>query len=428
MTGQTGLGTWSNLGVSTLLYPGSDGKLYTFMNDRVPASEFLGKIGKHNSIDADVHANLITFGSWTTDSTFVTFDVNLRSLNAFSAPYDLFRFWKGDGGEATYDMSGLGMRSKTFGEVAFGWSRTFRSKLSVGFRVKALVGLLEADVRMRNLTVSMSGQRWEMTAEGEMAMSSPALSIQTDAQGYLDFESVQANEHNIGPAGYGGAIDLGFSYNLLPQLTLSGSVLDLGAIRWNREVCGKTPAGSYVWTGTSGSSSGSQESLEDELKEAGKEFVRLFRFKDAGSGRPAFDLLPFVVHLGAEYRVPFYDRISLGVLYTGRGGACYARHTGRISLNWNPADVLSFSTGATLNKLGQSVGFAFNLHPAGINLMLGCDYIPLRAVNIAPLFKDLPQQYRQFAIIPADRMNMNLYVGLNMALGKRRLDYARRLR
>ena len=34
--GQTGLGTWSNLGFSTLFYPdASDGRLYTFLNDRV---------------------------------------------------------------------------------------------------------------------------------------------------------------------------------------------------------------------------------------------------------------------------------------------------------------------------------------------------------------------------------------------------------
>ena len=84
------------------------------------------------------------------------------------------------------------------------------------------------------------------------------------------------------------------------------------------------------------------------------------------------------------------------------------------------------SLGTTLNKLGQSMGFALNLHPVGINLTIGGDYIPFRTVNISPLIKDIPEKYKPYALIPAGRMNMDLYVGLNIAFGRRHLDYARR--
>ena len=430
VTGQTGLGTWSNLGVSTLLYPGNDGKLYTFMNDRVAASDVLGKVKNRNSLDLDLHANLLTVGFWSNE-TFFTVDVNLRSLNALSVPYDLFRFWKEETeGSSTFDLSGLGGRSQTFGEIAFGWSRSLFDDLNVGFRVKALVGLEEAEVRMRNLKMSMSDERWEVSAKGEVNMSSPAFSIRKDADGNMDFKSLEFEGDQIAPAGFGAAVDLGFSWNVLPLLTLSGSVLDLGTIRWNRDIRGATPAGSYAWVPSQKDpvdpSAGAKESIDQEMDEAVKSLAGLFKFKDAGSGQGAFDLLPFRVNLGAEYRMPFYDRLSVGALYSGRGGYCYARHTGRLSLNWSPTDFLSLSTGTTLNKLGQSIGFAFNLHPVGVNLMIGGDYFPFRCVSVAPLFKDLPAKYARFAVIPADRMNMNLYVGLNIAFGKRRLDYARR--
>ena len=92
--GQTGFGAWSNLGISSLLYPDSNGKVYTFLNDRVSSAEFLKNIHQRNHIDADVLVNILTVGFWTHEDTFLTMDVNVRSLNALSAPYDLFRFLK----------------------------------------------------------------------------------------------------------------------------------------------------------------------------------------------------------------------------------------------------------------------------------------------------------------------------------------------
>ena len=92
--GQTGVGTWSNLGLSTLLYPSADGRsVYTFMNDNVSSAAFLKKIHSRNSLDMDLNLNLLTVGFWSNDS-FITLDFNLRSLNGVGVPYDLFRFLK----------------------------------------------------------------------------------------------------------------------------------------------------------------------------------------------------------------------------------------------------------------------------------------------------------------------------------------------
>ena len=142
----------------------------------------------------------------------------------------------------------------------------------------------------------------------------------------------------------------------------------------------------------------------------------------SGSGAD-FEAIPYRVHLGAEFRMPFYERLSVGALYQGRGGECFARHTGRLSLNWNPLDFLSMSTSASLNKVGESFGFALNLHPGVVNLLVGCDYIPFHSTNIAPLIDDLPAKYASYTLLPRDRMNLNLYIGLNLSLGRSRLDH-----
>ena len=343
-------------------------------------------------------------------------------------PYDLFRFLK-DGTQtvSSFDFSGTGFRSKTFAEAAFGWSRHFGT-FSVGFRAKALVGLVEAEVRMKNLQMTLNQDKWEIRGQGELNASSPAVRVNRNENGEIDWESLSFDDGRMGPAGFGAALDMGASWDVLPNLTLSAAILDFGTMRWNREIAGRTPESGYTWTPSEEPIDTEDDAMERELEEAGEALAGLFRFKDASGGEnAAFEMLPFRVNLGAEYRMPFYERLSVGALYTGRGGNIFARHTGRFSLNFSPADWFSMSTGTTLNRLGESFGFALNLHPAGVNLMIGCDYIPFSVVSVAPLIEDIPAKYERYAVIPANRMNMNVYVSLNLALGRRHLGHARRL-
>ena len=421
--GGTGLGAWSNLGVSSLFYPGDNGFLYTFMNDRVSPAEFQRKIGRNNRLNLDARVNLLTLGFWA-DRRFYTIDLNIRSLNAVSAPFDLFDFLKSDSQSGrSFDFSGTGMRAKEFVELAFGWSKNYDNIFNVGFRVKALVGIAEMEVLAENMQLSLASNRWEVRARSILNASSPSLVYQRDGD-ELNIDSIEISDKKYGPAGYGGAVDLGASWNVLPYLTLSAAVLDLGPIRWNREIQGVSPETAYTWE-PSGQDGGSNDTWEEEMDEARSVLSGIFRFKDRSGAGGQFEMLPFRVNLGAEFRMPFYERLSVGLLYQGRGGATFSRHAGRLSLNWNPLNFLSLSTGTTLSKMGQNVGFALNLHPGGLNLLLGCDYIPFRTVSIAPLAKDWPAQYRSLAVLPRDQMKLNLYIGLNFALGRSRLNFKR---
>ena len=426
--GQTGLGVWSNLGFSTLLYPDpSSGQLYSFLNDWVDAGEFLGKIKKNNSFDADVRLNLLTVGFWA-GPQFFTLDFNVRSLNATTLPYDLFSFWK-EGPESRdhFDFSHLGYRSQTFAEAAFGWSRNFDDVFNLGFRMKALVGGLELNALAQNMKLTMTDERWEVQAQSFLYGSSPSLAYHLDEHGNPDPASIYLKDDSWGSAGFGGALDLGASWNIFPYLTFSASVLDLGGIRWNREVQFVSPESSYVWA-PSERGEAALENWEDEFDNALESLSGAFLFQDASGAGGAFEMLPAQVYLGAEFRIPFYERLSLGALYSGRVGSGYGRQNGRISVNWNPLDFLSLSGGTTISRLGESYGFALNLHPAGVNLMVGCDYVPVHSVSLSPLLEDadLPGFIKRNAILPRDQMKFNLYVGLNLAFGHSRLDYARR--
>ncbi|MBR1706105.1 MAG: hypothetical protein IJ721_04865, partial [Bacteroidales bacterium] len=104
-----------------------------------------------------------------------------------------------------------------------------------------------------------------------------------------------------------------------------------------------------------------------------------------------------------------------------RHGASYNWDEARISLNWNPLNFLSFSGSTAFRHFGRSLGAAMNFHPAGIHFILGVDYIPTRIAAIPGL--DLPVD---FVGLPIDGLNFNAWFGLQLAFGKRRLDYGRR--
>jgi len=423
--GVTGVGVSSNLGSSTLVYP-MDGKLYLCLNDHVPADEFLGKLRRKNHLDLDAQVNLLTVGFWSGEN-FFTVDFNVRSMEMVSLPYDFFRFLKGDkrAGEV-FEIASTGLQAHNFAEAAFGWSRAFGS-LSVGARSKFVVGLLAADVMLDKMKVTVGEESWSVESQGVLNISSPA--VLTDVAKDTDLlnpNSFRVDWNQAGPAGWGGALDLGVRYDVTPHLSLSAALLDIGMVRWNHETAYATPDKVHEWVPSADDVSAQTTGFGSELSTLLDVAVDFVSWKKVADPRPTLEWMPLRVHAGVEFRMPFYDRLSVGALYQGRFVSGFSRHTGRASLNWNPLDFLSLSGSATVNRFGESFGFALNLHPNGINFLIGCDYIPFHVMSITPLLDNPDPRLARVAVIPRDRLNLNLYLGLNIAFGRNRLDHAKR--
>ena len=117
------------------------------------------------------------------------------------------------------------------------------------------------------------------------------------------------------------------------------------------------------------------------------------------------EVLSSTLHIGLEYRMPFYDKMSAALLFTNRFNKLYPCHQLSLMLNFSPLKWLNFAISGTNSNLGMGLGAMLNVHCSGFNLFVGTDHF-IGKVN---------KQY-----IPLKNMNSSVSVGLNIPFGKKR--------
>lgn len=427
--GQFGANIQSDFGFSDFVKKDASGQYVLALNNSISSEDFLSGFNSGlNKFELSSNVNLISRGHWNKEKvSFSTFDVSIKTTNRLDLPYDIFKFLKeGSSNGAEFDFSGLGLSTRNYLELAYGTSKIVRNVFSYGIRLKGLVGLANASMTMDQFKVSMTSDAWTINSKGTISAGVPFASIPTDADGYMDFTKIGLDTKKItSNIGLGGALDAGLSINLLPWLTVSAAVLDFGYVNWTNEIEGIS--------NFSGSVTPSAEEDTDQFSEFLKSMPKMIKFQPQEPATPAktlggkWEQMPYRINGGVELRVPFYQRLSVGALYTMYGGNfTFNTQDILLSANWTPLNFLSASLSTRLGDNFKVFGAAINLHPSLFNLFVGIDAVsvPLNLVNIGPILPDsVPASVKQYAIMPADDLNLNAYVGLSFALGKRQIDY-----
>lgn len=429
--GQFGANIQSDFGFSDFVKKDASGQYVIFLNDAISSEDFLSGFKKDelNKLDISTNLNIISRGSWNKEKrSFSTFDVSIKSTNSLALPYDLFRFLKeGSSAGSNFDFSGTSVSSKNFLELAYGTTRIVKNTFNFGLRLKGLVGLANASMTMDNLKVIMASDQWSVTSKGTLEGSVPFADLGvTDDGKYYDYKKVSLNPGKLAKnLGLGGAVDAGLAINLVPWLTVSAAILDFGVVNWVNEIYGEANSSSIITP--------SADSNADQMSQFVSSLQDIYKFEPKTVDPPAktlggkWEQLPYRINGGVELRVPFYQRLSVGALYTMYGNN-FAFNTDDLllSVNWTPINFLSVSGSTRLGDKFQVFGAAVNLHPSLFNLFVGIDAvnIPLNLINIGPLLGDkVPASVKPYCIMPADDLNLNAYVGLSFALGKRQIDY-----
>ena len=428
--GQLGANIQSDdLGFSDFIKMNSSGKCLMFLDDQVSWNDFQSGLNPDiNKLNLNTNVNLISRGAWDEEKlSFKTFDVAIKSTSNLALPYDLFRFLKdGTATSPQFDFSNTDITSRNYLEIAFGKTKIVKNKFSIGYRIKGLIGLANASLRMDQLNVDMSSNTWKIEGKGELSASVPFAEIGTDDNGYYDYDKFAINAGKLlQNVGLGAAGDLGVSINLFPWFTISGAVLDFGWVNWEDEILGTadyTGTNAIRYTDT-GDSEGSSK-FGSFMNSLGN----IYKYKPVSSeARTAggkWEQLPYRVNAGAELRLPFYQRLSVGALYTWyNGDFSFNSDDVLLSVNFTPFNFLSVSGSSRLGNMFKSFGAAINLHPVLFNLFAGVDVIPSKLMNVSSLFENIPDYAQQFVVVPAEDVHLNAYVGLSLALGKRQIDY-----
>lgn len=414
--GNVNVGTRGNVGLGSFLYPYQGDKLTTFMNSSVSADEFLGGLKDNNRISTNVNLTLLSAG-FKAFGGYNTVDLSVRSRASFNLPYQLFEFMKlGMQGSGTtlYDMGDLGINTSNYAQIAFGHSRDINEKLRVGAKVKFLLGLAHADVKMNDMRVQMSEDSWLVKANGEMNVALKGLTMptkeetgkKTDNPGekdLIDWDNIDTD--GFGMTGFGMAFDLGAVYKINDDWTVSASVLDLGFLSWKNNI--KAVTGSMPWQFDGFKDiavdpelgDDDPKSLNSQLDQLGKDlenYAGLHRESEGGSSSSS---LGATLNIGVEYALPVYDRLRFGFLSTSRLQGRYSWTEGRLSANVTPVNWFDAGVNCAVSTLGTSFGWIVNFHPKGFNFFVGMDQL-IGKVN---------PQY-----IPVNNMNMNVSFGMNV--------------
>ena len=382
-----------NIALDNILFS-RNGELVTLLDKSVTASDALRNLKTDNLIGLDSRINLLGFGKFTKNhKNFWSFDLNLRVCEDMNIPKSFFEFVK-RGKEGSIQNFGASLES--YLEAGFNYSfPLLNDRLYVGVRGKFLAGLARAHVNYDQFDVSLQQDRWAVVTKGTIDVTADGTTVSPDPEtGTFEFGDIEYKPRK--PAGYGFGIDLGATYDILPNLQASFAVTDLGFINWDKK---STVSGVSTqeaeFTGVTVSGNGTESAPEFDFE--------MLEFTPS-ENKSMTKSLRTSINAGIEYEV-WNHRVGIGLLYTARFWEYKTMHNITGSVNFHPTRWFTLSGSySVLNNRGSAVGLGLNLCPGWINFFVATDLL---------LSKHTPQW------IPIKQSTANVTLGIGIPLGKR---------
>lgn len=407
--GQINVGATGNIGLKNFVYK-LDGNprydLTTFMSPTVSAGEFLGDLHDKNRADVYVNYNIFSVGFKAFKGINLV-ELNVRSNTNVSLPYELFDFMKTAGAKETYHLQDIGVRSQNYLELALGHSHRINDQWTVGAKLKFLIGGAYADFTADQLDVTMNGDQWRIV--GDARLKAAVLSSEFD---YEDPSKNSADgrrrvkgldDVSFGLPGFGLGVDLGATFKVTKDLTLSAAINDLGFINWSK-VKHASSRGDYTFDGFediyAGSNNTGGNKLGDQFETLGDDLEEMFSVYDDGEGSES-QALAATINIGAEYTLPAYRNLRFGFLYTSRLHGLYSYHQGLLSATIRPVKCLEASVNTAVSSTGCTFGAALSLRAKHYNFFIGSDRI----------FGKVSKEF-----IPLNSLNANVTMGMSFPL------------
>ena len=392
-------------------------------NDFYKSVDFMNRLKDNNTLNMNLSVNVLSAG-WYKGKNFWTFNVGLRTDIGANVTKSLFNFlnetdrlednWR----TGKYDISGQRLNIQAYGEIGVGLSRQINDRLTVGGKVKVLLGIGNLDLKFNQVTMNanlptdarieqlqdptylatqdiaslkneISAYHANVGLNATLESSFKGLELKNNEQGYVDDLDFDAGK--MGIAGYGFGIDLGASYKILDNLTVSAAVLDLGFISWKKDatkVASATSSSELNFEGSkytemiNDNDPTSVISAANALKTDAEAYIDrigggnvldydLLQMKAEDADKSRKSALAATLVLGGEYGF-FNNKLGIGVLSTTRFVKPETLTELTFSANYRPKSwfnvALSYSA---IQSAGKSFGLGLKLGP----IFLGTDYM-----------------------------------------------------
>lgn len=395
--GNVGVGLYSNLDVPLFTYP-VNGKLGTFLHPSVSVEQFERNMPKHPHMDVDFSTNILSFGFYTKNKAFWTFELDTRIMMDVDLPRDIFVFMKkgaGTSGES-FNVGNANLYATAGVQAALGYSRDIIKGLRGGLKVRLIAPVAYAGVNLENIRLNTGSDKWTINTEGYAYTAVNGLDMNIQEGQTMPQPSFNLNKclTNGVLSGFGYSLDIGFEYKLevgcpVDGLAFSLAVTDLGQIFYkNNVVKAFSSAGSVEWTGFQDVTLESNESIEASMNELKEKLEGLLNLSEME--HPHVFSRHTMPKLYAGVELPFLKRkMSVGLLYSARFSHSYARHELTASYNLKPCRWFALGINYSFLNTTRSLGWMLELTPkAGPTLYFGGDYFPLEYAN-APLMEGL---------------------------------------
>ena len=410
--GNLNVGTTGNVGLANFVYKmqpgwqgyGVDGRnLTTFMHPSVDAADFLGDLKDNNRMSLNFKYGLAAVAFKAFKGTNIV-ELNLRSNTNISLPKELFAFMKEAGKNESYEISDIGIRTENFLEIGLGHSHKINDKITVGGKMKFLLGIAYADFSADNLHVQMQGDQWAISGQPKLSaaiLKSEFTHENNNPSGKID----GIDDVTFGLPGFGLAFDLGATYKVLDDLTISAAITDLGFIKWKDALQAAPKRDSWTFNGfaedvyAGGTNTGTNK-IGDQFEQIGDDLEEMLPLYDQGKKNET-RALAATLNIGAEYTLPVYRPLRFGFLYTSRFAGKYSYHQGMLSANIRPVKWFEFALNGAVSSSGCTAGMVIDLHAKHFNFFIGAD-------------RFLGKVSKQF--IPLHNMNSSVSLGMSFPL------------
>lgn len=387
------------------------GERVTFLHPDVSNQDFLKGLSKNNYISTDVNYKFFALGM-RIKGHYTNFDIGVRAhadVNLPKSALELLKVGFNQDNTTAYNLKNVSATATTFVEIGASQARPFLDNtLTLGARVKLLLGGGYLDLRANEFQLEASPNQWKALSQVKMEGAAPGVRPKYDSDDKLDGFEFGWD----GIPGYGAGIDLGAVYDLqkvlpvLDGLKVSAALNDIGFISWTKKnslslYSSKTEV---IIEPNEYQDKNGDKSLGDIFEDALDDFKDVINLKEKdGRSNGRSTSLRMIMLLGAEYEL-IKNKLSTGALYSARFGNYHTSHEMTISGNYQPFYWLGTSLSYSfVHNAFDNFGFALHLAPKkGVAFFVSSDYI-------------LPRVSKEF--IPTSSKGVNVQFGFAIPIG-----------